>query len=78
MRALDEDQLLGIIGELPPSGPMWLFRVRCSISVPESSRPRPHDPAAFAARMIGDWEVNRVEPVPFLAVSETDAEDVHD
>ncbi|MGO1182468.1 acyl-CoA dehydrogenase family protein [Micrococcaceae sp. AOP34-BR2-30] len=34
-----------------------------------------HDPAAFMARMIGDWEVNRVEPVPFLGVGETDAED---
>ncbi|WFP17027.1 acyl-CoA dehydrogenase family protein [Citricoccus muralis] len=34
-----------------------------------------HDPAAFMARMIGDWEVNRVEPVPFLGVGETDDEE---
>lgn len=37
-----------------------------------------HDPAAFMARMIGDWEVNRVEPVPFLGVGETDTEETGD
>ncbi|MFC7401727.1 acyl-CoA dehydrogenase family protein [Citricoccus sp. GCM10030269] len=26
-----------------------------------------HDPAAFMARMVGDWEVNGTQPVPYLA-----------
>lgn len=31
-----------------------------------------HDPAAFMARMVGDWEVNGIRPVPYLQTGATD------
>lgn len=32
-----------------------------------------HDPAAFMARMVGDWEVNGTRPVPYLSTGTAEA-----